>query len=78
MRIKVLLEKGETQRDADLALYKAVTFHSNGDAHEAEFMDAAIKDIYAKLEQEYNIMITNTIREISDQLEDEYNDGGLL
>ena len=78
MRIKVLLEKGETQRDADLALYKAVTFHSNGDAHEAEFMDPAIKDIYAKLETEYKLMIDKTIREISDQLDDEYDDGGLL
>ena len=72
-KVKVLLEKGETQSDADEALLKALNHHASGDVHVTEsFEDPAMVDVTHVMETEYNKIYAEMIQEISDELDKEF------
>lgn len=72
-KIKVLLEKGETSLDADLALQKALELHTSGDVHAREsFDDPAMQDVSKKLEAVNKVTYANMIKEIIAALEEDY------
>jgi len=75
-KVKILLEPGETQLDADHALQKALELHSSGDIHQEDaFGDPAMHDLSQRLDHEHTKMYANMIREIIDALDAEYTDG---
>ena len=77
-KVKILLESGETQLDADHALQKALEHHSSGSAHDDEaFDDPAMVDLAARLELEHSKMYASMLREIMDVIDEEYSDGTL-
>lgn len=76
-KVKILLEPGETEFDADIALQKALEFHSSGDAHDDEaFEDPAMVDLSHKLDREHAKMYSQMIQEIMAVLDEEYSNGG--
>lgn len=75
-KVKILLEDGETELDAQHALQKALDFQSSGQAHDGEaFDDPAMVDLSQRLEQDHAKMYLELIREISDVLDQEFSDG---
>jgi hypothetical protein len=74
--VKIILEKGETQQEAEEALLKALNSHSSGDIHFTEsFEDPAMVDATHKMEKMHKDMYNEMIREINEALDDEYSDG---
>lgn len=74
-KVKILLEPGETQLDADHALQKALEHHSSGSAHDEEaFDDPAMVDLSQRLEQNHAKMYTGMMREILEVIDEEYSD----
>lgn len=77
-KVKILLEPGETQLDADNALQKALEFHSSGSAHDEEaFDDPAMVDLSQRLEQDHIKMYADMMREIIGAIDEEFSDGTL-
>lgn len=78
-KVKILLEPGETQLDADNALQKALEHHSTGAAHDEEaFDDPAMVDLAHRLEIDHAKMYANMMREILEVIDEEYTDDGAL
>lgn len=76
MRVKIVLEPGESQIEADNALQKALEHHSSGDAHDDQpFEDPAMVDLSQRVEIAHNVMYSNMIREIVEVIDKEYSDG---
>lgn len=75
-KVKILLEPGESQLDADHALQKALEHHSLGGAHDEEaFDDPAMVDLSQRLEQDHSKMYANMMREILGVIDEEFSDG---
>lgn len=74
MRVKIFLEPGETQHDADHALQKAFELHSTGEAHEEVFSDPAMAHVAQRMEESHNQVYADMIREIIEELEKEYSE----
>lgn len=72
-KIKVILEKGETQADADAALLKALNHHSSGDVHTESFDDPAMIDSTHVMKSEYDKIYVDMIQEINDELDKEFS-----
>ena len=71
--VKILLEKGETELDAHVALSKALDLHNSGDIHQREsFDDAAMVDASQRMEKVHKDMYADMIQEIQDELDKEY------
>lgn len=76
-RVKILLESGETELDADQALQKALDHHTGGGAHDEEaFDDPAMVHMAERLEDAHNRIYNDMIREISGVLDEGYSHGG--
>ncbi len=71
-KVKILLEKGETEREAEDSLLKAITSHNNGEVHTDGFADPAMNDVVAKMQDIHNKMYQEMIQEICDALDSEY------
>jgi hypothetical protein len=77
MKVKILLEQGETIADADQALFKALSHHASGDAHDGEaFEDPAMVHLSQRLEEMHANMYVAMTREIEAVLDEEYSHGG--
>ncbi len=75
-QVKILLEPGETELDADSSLQKALDFHSSGDAHlDDAFNDPAMAHLMKRLDSEHSQMYSDMIQEILEVLDQEYSDG---
>lgn len=76
-KVKILLEPGETELDADAALQKALEFHSSGDAHSEDFDDPAMVHALQRMDAEHAKIYAEMIREVGDLLDKEYADGSV-
>ena len=77
-KVKILLEPGETQLDAHIALQKALDIQSSGTAHDDEaFDDPAMVDLAQRLEVEHQKMYAEMMREVLEVIDEEYSDGTL-
>lgn len=75
-KVKILLEDGETELDANHALQKALDFQSSGQAHDNEaFEDPAMVDLSQRLEQDHAKMYNEMMREILEVIDREFSDG---
>lgn len=75
-KVKILLEPGENELDADAAIQKALEFHSSGEAHSEEaFDDHAMVHMAQRLEQTHDKIYAEMIREIQEELDKEYSSG---
>lgn len=75
-KVKILLEPGETELDADAAIQKALEFHATGEAHSEEtFDDPAMAHLIQRLEEAHSKVYSEMIREISEVLDQEFSDG---
>lgn len=75
-KVKVFLEKGESDLDADIALYKALSAQMTGDIHATEsFDDPAMVSASERFEQIHENTYKTMIEEIVEELEKEYQDG---
>lgn len=78
MRVKIILEDGESELDAANSLQKALEFHSSGAAHDDEsFDDPAMVDMARKMEEIHSRIYTDMIREINELLDEEYSNGSI-
>ena len=74
-KIKILLEPGETEIDADAAIHKAMEFHANGDVHDEEaFDDPAMVHMAQRMEELHTKAYDAMIREIIETLNKEYSE----
>lgn len=75
MKVKVIAEGSETQKDLDDGLFKAVDYHASGDAHMREsFDDPAMVDLSNKLAEAHEIIYQELLQEVQDELDKEYLD----
>ena len=74
-KVKIILEKGETDRDAEDALLKAITSHNTGEAHVEGFDDPAMNDVTNKMEELHKKMYQEMLEEINEALDSEYRNG---
>jgi len=75
-KVKILLEKGEDQLDADNALLKALELHTSGEIHQGEvFDDPAMLHVAQRAEEIHGKIYSDMIREINEVLDEEYSDG---
>lgn len=70
--IKIYLEKGEEQHDAEELLFKALDLHRSGDAHKETFADPAIADLFNELAKEHPQMWALMLSEINEILDEEF------
>jgi hypothetical protein len=71
-RVKVMLEPGETQEQAEESLFKAMSMHRDGGAHESEdFLDAAMQDQAAVMNRVYEMFFDKMLGEINDVIDEE-------
>lgn len=68
-KVKVYLNPGESDLDADLTLLKAISHHVSGDAHSEKFQDPAMDDVALKLQSAHRVMYDNLTKEIITVLE---------
>ena len=74
-KIKIILEKGETEREAEESLLKAITSHNSGEVHTEGFDDQAMNDVTMTMEQLHEKMYQEMLEEINDALDSEYRNG---
>lgn len=76
-KVKIVLEHGEDQIDADHALQKALELHSSGEIHDQQlFDDPAMVHVAQRMSDVYSIIYSDMVREINTILDEEYQYGG--
>lgn len=77
-QVKIFLEPGETELDADAALSKALAYHSGGEVHDEDaFDDPAMVHTAHRLEELHARIYAEMVREIADALDQEYSSGSI-
>ncbi len=72
-KVKIILEKGETELDAHIALSKALDLQNSGDIHMREsFDDASMIDTSQQMTKMHDDIYTDMIQEIQDELDREF------
>jgi len=72
-KVKVFLEKGETELDAQIAIEKALQLHSSGDIHTESFEDPAMIHAQQRFEEIHDRIYKEMLDEIMDELDKEYS-----
>lgn len=74
-KVKIILEDGESELDADLALLKALNLHASGDIHLTEsFDDPAMIDAQDRMIKIHEDMYKDMMDEIFNVIDDEYSE----
>ena len=71
-KVKIYLEPGETQREAEEALHKAFITHANGEIHKDNFQDPAMADAANLMENMFKKINTEMLEEINEALAEDY------
>lgn len=72
-RIKIFVEDGETVESVENDLFKAISHHISGDAHNGEsFEDPAMASVAEKMISAHDQMYKDMIKEINEELEKEH------
>lgn len=76
-RVKIFLNKNETELDADHAVQKAMEIHTSGAVHDEQiFSDPAMAHVAQRMNEIHDRMYGEMVREIQDVLDEEYSHGG--
>lgn len=72
-KVKIILEKGETQHEAEQALAKALNHHASGDVHSSHsFQDPAMVDCSNRMEEIFKRINQEMLQEIGEALDEDY------
>lgn len=72
-KVKILLAKGESERDAEDLLLKSILHHSTGEVHaESGFQDPAMEDLANKMTNIHARIYQEMLQEIFEVLDAEY------
>lgn len=75
-KVKIYLSPGETLRDAEDVLLKALLHHSSGEVHSSHtFQDPAMVAVSKEMEQIHNKIYQEMLAEIFQALDEEYSSG---
>lgn len=75
-KVKIILDRGETQHDAEQDLVKAINHHSSGDVHSSHtFTDPAAESTALKMQDIFNKINNEMMEEIFQTLDEDYKDG---
>lgn len=69
MKVKILLEEGETREQAEEALVKALTAQDTGETHTEEFLDPVMAHAAEDLKAKIDKINADMFREIEEELE---------
>lgn len=76
-KVKIILNPGETQQDAEDSLLKALQHHNSGDVHSSHtFQDPAMVAVAEKLELEGQKIYQDMMTEIFEELDKDYHTDG--
>jgi len=71
-KVKIILDKNQTPKEAEELLFKALESQRTGEIHdESEFLDPAMTSLENRLMELNKIFIDELIREVLDELEEE-------
>lgn len=74
--VKIFLDKDETPEQAEDLLFKAMEAQRNGEIHQDEFSDPAMRDLLDRMQKLYKDNYEEVIQEIMKALDEEYNQNG--
>ena len=75
-KVKILLEPGETLRDAEDSLAKALAHHNSGDVHSSHsFQDPAMVAVSKEIIQIHDRIYQDMLSEIFEALDKDYSSG---
>lgn len=69
--VKIFLEPGETPEEAQEMLQKAYQYHAAGGEHKQAFHDPAPRDVFNKLINEHDKMLSKMLKEILEVLNED-------
>lgn len=72
MKVKVILEAGETPENSENLLFKALESQRTGEAHTEAFPDPAMAHVAEVLQTQHKTMWDEMMREIFEELDGEY------
>jgi hypothetical protein len=76
-KVKIFLEPGETQQDAEDSLFKAMQHHNTGEVHSSHsFQDPAMVAVSQKMEKIHSEIYQDMLNEIFQELDKEYSANG--
>ena len=74
-KVKIYLAPGETLRDAEDSLLKALNHHNSGDVHVETFQDPAMDSVADRMISAHTKIYNGMLQEIFEELDKEYNSG---
>lgn len=75
-KVKIFLEPGETTRDAEDSLLKALVHHNSGEVHSShKFEDPAMIAVSDKMTQLHDTIYKEMLAEIFEELDKDYTSG---
>ena len=74
-KVKIYLAPGETLRDAEDSLLKALNHHNSGDAHVETFQDPAMDSVADRMVSIHSKIYHEMMQEIFAELDKEYSSG---
>lgn len=76
-KVKIFLAPGETLRDAEDSLLKAMVHHNSGEIHSSHsFQDPAMAVVAKKMESIHDKIYQDMLAEIFQTLDKEYSEDG--
>ena len=72
-KVKILLEKDESELDAQIAIQKALDIHTKGDTHKESFEDPAMVHTIQYMEELHEKTYKAMMQEIMEELDEEYS-----
>ena len=76
-KIQIFLDKDETPEQAEDLLFKAIESQRNGELHQDEFSDPAMKNALDRMEKIYKDNYAELLQEIMQALDEEYDNGNI-
>ncbi len=74
-KVKIYLAPGETLRDAEDSLLKALNHHNSGDVHVETFQDPAMDNVADRMISAHSKIYQEMLQEIFEELDKDYNSG---
>lgn len=73
-KVKIFLEPGETLREAEDSIFKAMEHHNTGDVHSSDtFQDPAMDSVADRMVSVHSKIYQEMLQEIFEALDQEYS-----
>jgi hypothetical protein len=74
-KVKIFLNPGETLRDAEDSLLKAMNHHNSGEVHTEGFQDPAMDHVADRMISAHSKIYQEMLQEIFEELDKDFSDG---